>query len=164
MKDTSSIIKNYLLNGVFAYAIFGVYALTLAPAITDFFEFGKKDIFIAVFGFTMLFAEFFALNFKLKMIRARSEEKRILFKNETGIDIVPSTSPIVFFGVFMRIVFHVGIIMVCMTALGYDCSERMMSAEGQTAIMIGIFLDLGALVYLYYKSDFYTDPPQNKKA
>lgn len=163
MKGTYFIIRNYLLNGVFAYAIFGVYALTLAPIITDFFEFGQKNMFIAVFGFIMLFAEFFALNFKLKMVRIRSEEKRILFKKETGKDVVPSTHPIVFFGVFMRIAFHVGIIMVCMTALGYDCSERIMSPQGQIAIMTGILLDIGALIYLYYNSDFYTDPPQNKK-
>ena len=140
MRANYHIIKNHLLNGVFGYAIFGVYAIAIAPFITQFFDYGEKNIFIGLFGFAMLFAEFFALNFKLKMVRLRSEEKRIAYKKETGIDILPSATPIVFFGLFMRLVFHVAIIMVSMTALGYVATEREMSPEGVIAIMTGFFL------------------------
>lgn len=151
------------MNGVFAYALFGIYALTVAPVVTRFIDFGEKNIFVSIFGFTMLIAEFFALNFKLKMVRLRSEEKRIAYKKETGIDIIPSAGQAVFFGFFMRMVFHVSVIMVCMTALGYECTEEKMSTQGMIVLLIWIFADIGGCLYIYVNSGFYTDPPQNRQ-
>ena len=163
MKETYFIIRNHLLNGVFAYAIFGVFALTISPFITQFFDYGERHYFVGIFGFTMLFAEFFALYFKLKMVRLRSEEKRIVYKRETGKDILPSATPYIYFGFFMRMVFHVAVIMVSMTALGYIADERNMSPQGVIAIMCGFMLDMCGFIYIYFKTDFYTDPPQTRK-
>ncbi|MDQ3047540.1 MAG: hypothetical protein M3R27_08345 [Bacteroidota bacterium] len=164
MKDVRTFIENYLLQGAYSFALFGVYALTISPIIDHFFEFGKPNAFLAIFGFGMLIAEFFALKFKLNIIRVRTQLKRIEYKKQTGIDIIPSITPGVLFGFFARLVFHVGIIMICMTALGYECSERKMSTEGVIAIMTGFILEMAALIYLYMNFDLYTDPPLTKKA
>jgi hypothetical protein len=160
---TYYIIKNYLLNGVYAYALFGVYAVTISPVITHFLDYRETNWFVAVFGFVMLIAEFIALNFKLKMVRIRTEEKRVNYKKETGIDVIPSVTPFVFLGFFMRLVFQVAIAMVIMTALGYDCNEHKMSPQGVIAILTVFLLEMGGAIYIYFNSDFYTDTPQNKK-
>jgi hypothetical protein len=157
------IIRDYLLNGAYAYALFGVYAVTISPIVTHFFDYGEKNLFIAIFGFAMLIAEFIALNFKLKMVRLRTEEKRVNYKKVTGIDIIPSVTPLVFLGFFMRLVFQVSIVMVIMNALGYDCDEHKMSPQGVIVILISFLLGMAGSIYIYFKSGFYTDAPQNKK-
>ena len=163
MRETYVIIRNYLFNGAYAYALFGIYSLIVSPVITRFFDYGEKNIFIAISGFAILIAEFFALNFKLKMVRIRAQEKRIAYKKETGIDIIPSTPPIVFFGFFMRLAFHVVIVMVSMTALGFVCNDKQMSPPGIIALMSVFLLDIGGLIYMYFNNNFFTDPPQTKR-
>jgi len=163
MREAFNFIRNYLLNGMHAYALFGIYALTISPFVTRFIDFGQRSTFVAIFGFVMLIAEFFALNFKLKMIKMRSEQKRIAYKKETGKDIIPSVGIGVFFGFCMRLVFHAAIIMVSMTALGYPCTERLMSIQGQIVLVVWIFADILAFGYMFVNTGFYTDTPQNRK-
>jgi uncharacterized membrane protein YciS (DUF1049 family) len=164
LKNTYAFIQNYFLNSAYSFALFGVYSLTLAPIINNFIEFGEPNSFVAIFGFTMLIAEFIALKFKLKIIRARTQLKRIEYKKQTGIDVIPTISPGVLFGFFSRLVFHVIIIMICMSALGYVCNEKDMSEEGVIAIMTGFCLEMAGLIYLFMKFDIYTDIPFRKKA
>ena len=163
MRETINIIKSYLLNGVFAYALFGIYSLTAAPIVTQYINYGDKNLFIALFGFTMLIAEFFALNFKLKMVRIRAQEKRLAYKKETGKDIIPTSNALVFYAFFMRLVFHVVILMVCINALGFPCTEKIMSPQGVAILMVGLFADFGGFIYIYMAADFYTDPPGSRQ-
>ena len=156
-------VKNYLLNGMYAYALLGIYSLTVSPFVTRFIDYGEENKFVAIFGFVMLIVEFFALNFKLKMVRMRSEQKRIAYKKETGKDIIPSVGPGVFFGFCMRLVFHVAIVMVGMTALGYTCTEKLMSVPGEVVLIIWVFADICGFIYIYMNTGFYTDPPQNRR-
>lgn len=162
MREIYSLIRSYIFNGIFAYALFGIYALTVTPILTQFFSSGEKNIFISIFGFVMLIAEFFALSFKLKMVRARAEEKRIVYRKETGIDIIPSTNLLVFFGFFMRLVFHIFILMVSLTAFGYLCTEEVMSNQALIIISIWFVADIIGCFYIYSSSDFYTDFPQER--
>ena len=161
MKETYITLKNYVLNGAFSYALFVLYSLTVSPIITRFIDYGEENYFVSIFGFVVLIAEFFALNFKLTMVKFRTEEKRIAYKKETGFDIVPTITPLVFFAFFMRIVFRMIVVMVSMTALGYVCTEKAMSPQGEVALMIVVILDLLGLTYMYFSSDFYNIPPQN---
>ena len=151
------------MNGIFAYAIFGIYALTISPIITNFIDFLKPNKFVGILGFVMLFAEFFALNFKLKMIRFRTEEKRIAYRTETGKNILPSSPSSVLYGFFLRLFFHVIIVMVSMTALGFPCDEHQMSFPGEFAILSVIVLDFIGIYFLYTSGDFYTDPYITRK-
>jgi hypothetical protein len=148
---------------VFGYSLFGIYAITVAPFVTKFITNGERNLFLAIFGFTMLVLEFFALNFKLRMIKMRSEQKRIAYEKETGKEIIPSVGLGVFFGFCMRLVFRAAIIMVSMTALGFECNEEKMSVPGEIATVIGVLVDILSVGYMYVKSQFYTDPPQNRK-
>jgi hypothetical protein len=164
LKNTYAFIQNYFLNSAYSFALFGVYSLTLAPIINNFIEFGEPNFFVGIFGFTVLIAEFIAMRSKLKIVRARTQLKRIEYKKQTGIDVIPSVSPGVLFGFFSRLVFQVIIIMICMSSLGYVCNEKQMSPEGVIAIMLGFFLEITGLMYLVVKFDLYTDIPFRKKA
>ena len=163
MREKYTIIKYYLLNGAFAYSLFGLYALTVAPFVTQFIDYGKPNMFIGVFGFVMLVLEFFAFYFKLKMVKMRSEQKRIEYKKQTGKDIIPSVSPAVFFALCMRMVFRAGVVMVSMTALGYLTTEEKISTQGQIALIISVIVDIVTLGYIYVNTGIYTDAPQNKR-
>ncbi len=162
-KDSYLYIRPYLFNGVFSYSLFGIYALTIAPFVGDFVASGEYNPFLSFFGFGMLVAEFFALKFKLKMIRVRAGQRRILHKEKTGINLLPNTNKFVLFEFFLRLLFRVPIAMVCMTALGYTANEKKMSGEGVFVIMLVLVADIAGLTYLYLKSDFYTDPPMSKR-
>lgn len=105
----------------------------------------------------MLFAEFFALNFKLKIIRIRAEERRIDHRNLTGEDIIPRPGKFVAFGLFVRMIARLGIIMISMTALGYPATEEEMSPQGVIVLLFGFFIDMCGLIYIYLKSGFYRD-------
>lgn len=163
MKHTYSLIHNYFLNSAYSFALFGVYAVTVAPFINNFIEFGKPNAFVGIFGFIILIAEFFALKFKLKIVRARTQLKRIEYKKQTGIDVIPTVTAGVLFGLFSRLVFQVIITMICMSSLGFDCGERKMSPEGVIAIMSVFAFEIGAITYFFMKLDIYTDIPFNKK-
>jgi small-conductance mechanosensitive channel len=163
LKDSYLYIKPYLLNGVFSYSLFGIYALTIAPFVGDFVASGEYNPFLSLFGFGMLVAEFFALKFKLKMIRVRAGQRRIEHYKKTGINILPNTNMFVLFEFFLRLLFRVPIAMVCMAALGYTANEKKMSGESVFVIMLVLVADIAGLAYLFLKSDFYTDPPLNKK-
>lgn len=162
LKEIYGIISRYLLNGFYAYALFGIYALTISPFITEFIDYGVKSLFVAIFGFTMLIAEFFALNFKLKMIRIRTEEKRIEYKRITGTAYVLPPNRLLFFGLFIRIALRLAVIMVCMTALGYASTEKEMSPQSLIVLFTGFLLDVGALIYIYLKMGPYMDPIDDK--
>jgi hypothetical protein len=164
------IIRSYLLNGIYAYALFGFYALLITPYVTKFFDYKEKNLFIGIFGFTMFVLEFFALNVKLKMVRIRAEERRVAYKNETGIDIIPTVGPVIFLQLFMRLTFRIVIVMVSMTALGYPCVKGDMSLkgidmppQGIIVLVIAIFADVCGFAYIYFTSGFFRDPPENKR-
>jgi hypothetical protein len=163
LKQNYPIIRSFLLNGSYAYALYAIYALTITPFVIEVLEDHKHSWLIAIFGIIMLIAEFFALNFKLKMVRIRTQEKQQLYKQQSGRTTLPSVGPMVFFGLFIRLVFRTGIVMTIMTALGYDCNNRAMSIPGEIAILTVLFLDLIGFAYIYFKTDFYTDPPQTRK-
>lgn len=163
LKHTIPLIQNYFLNSAYSFSLFGVYALTIAPFINNFIELGEPNAFIGIFGFSMLIAEFFALKFKLKIIRVRTQLKRIEYKKKTGIDVIPSVTAGVLFGFFSRLIFHVIIIMISMSSFGFDCSERLMSPQGVIAVMGGFLLEITAIIYFFMKLDIYTDIPLTKK-
>lgn len=156
------LIEDYSLNRAYSFALFGIYALTISPIANNFFEFGQPNKFIACFGFIMLIAEFIALKFKLGVIRVRTQLKRIEYRKETGKDIIPTISSGVLFGFFARLVFHVSVIMVCMTSLGYECMGNQSSGVGVTVVMIGFGLEMAGIIYLYINYDFYTDIPSTR--
>ena len=129
----------------------------------DFVDSGKQNAIIGIFGFIMLGLEFPALRYKLKMIRIRTNIKRLEYKKATGTDIIPSVSPGVLFSFFARIILHMGIVMVSLTSLGIPATESGMSIPG-LVIVIAVFLaDVGGLIYLYFNYDFYNDDPQTKR-
>ena len=112
-KQTYYLIQNFLLNGIYSYASFGLYALTIAPLVTSLFKYGEKNYFIGIFGLVIWVAEYFALYFKLKMIRIRSELKRLADEKETGKVIsLPEISGFVSVQFFFRLLFRSAIIMV----------------------------------------------------
>jgi hypothetical protein len=160
----SQFIKNYTVHSTYSFALFGIYALTISPIANNFFKFGQPNTFIAVFGFIMLIAEFFALRFKLGVIRLRTQLKRIAYKKETGKDILPTVTSGVLFGFFARLIMHVSIIMVCMSSLGYDCMGGETSGIGVIAVMTGFTLEMAGIIYMFLNYDFYTDFPKTKKA
>ncbi len=149
MNNYYNITKGFLLNGIYSYALFGLYSLTISPFITQFFAYGEYNLFVAIFGLIMLFAEYFALYFKLQMIRSRSEIKRINYKKETGTDIVPGLSLLTFYGFFMRMAFRTVILMTCLTALGYNCFDMKMSPIGTWIICIFFFADMFGFILIY---------------
>jgi hypothetical protein len=160
-KQTYYLIQNFLLNGIYSYALFGLYALTISPLVTRLFDYNEKNYFIAIFGFLIWVAEFFALYFKLKMIRIRAELKRITYKKETGIDIKPSTGAFVFFQFFFRLLFRSAIIMVCMTALGFNCNEKKMDGLAELVLIFCFTLDMIGFFYIYANTNFYSDEINN---
>ena len=148
-------MKRYLLNGVYSYALFGLYALTIAPFITSYFDYGKNNFFVAIFGLIMLVLEYFALSFKLQMVRARSEEKRIALKKENGRDILPGLNPVVLYGFFIRLGFRVIILLICIVALGLDTMDKNMSFQSiSTTWMLTIFFfgDMFGALLIYVNS------------
>lgn len=163
LKETYYIIKHYLLNGAYAYSLFGLYAITVAPFVSRFIDYGETSIIVGIFGFIMLIAEFFALNFKLKMVRMRVKIKSIAYQRETGIHIMPRISPFMHFQFFMRLLFRVTIVMVSMTALGYPCTEKKMSEAGIIVLMTAFLLDFCGMAYIFIKSGMFNDRPNNKK-
>ncbi|MFL5766015.1 MAG: hypothetical protein ACJ77K_18870 [Bacteroidia bacterium] len=163
MKQLYPFIRTYILNGASSYALLALYAVTISPLVTGLIEKHDQSKFIGFFGFGMLIAEFFALRYKLKMIRIRTNIKRVQYKKDTGIDIVPSVTPGVYFAFFLRLVFHVGIVMVSMTSLGYACDESAMSPQGIIAICSMLVFEFASLIYLYFYGDFYNEPTENKR-
>ncbi|HEX8516882.1 MAG TPA: hypothetical protein VF868_11830 [Bacteroidia bacterium] len=163
MKNTYALIQDYFFNSAYSFTLFGLYAVTVAPFINNFIEFGEPNAFVGLFGLAVLIAEFFALKYKIKVIRVRTQLKRLEFKKRTGIDVIPTITPGVLFGLFTRLVFHVIIIMICMSSLGFDCDERKMSPAGVLAIMGGFLLEIGGITYFFIKQDIYTDIPDSKK-
>lgn len=155
MKGFYSFVKRFLLNGFYAYALFGFYSVTISPFITKFISFGTPDTIVGVFGFLILIAELPAIYFKLKMVRIRKEQRKLAYKNETGESLIPRTAIIIFFGVFMRIALRVVVIMVSSTALGYVSTERLMSPAGLIILIAGIFIDICWLGYIYMTTGFY---------
>jgi hypothetical protein len=163
MKQFYPFIKDYFLNGAWAYSVFALYAVTIAPLMADFADFGNPHIAVGIFGFIMLILEFPALRYKLKMIRIRTNIKRQEYKKATGTDVVPSVSPGVLFSFFARIVFHMGIVMVSLTSLGIPATESYMSTPGLIIVIAVFVADVAGLIYLYFNFDIYTDDPQTKK-
>lgn len=163
LKQNYTAISHFILNGSYAYALYGVYAVTISPLLIEVMEKHKPTLFIAVFGFVMLIAEFFALNFKLKMVRIRAHEKQLLLKKQTGQSILPSVTPIVLFCFCIRLVFRIGIVMAIMTALGFDCNTSTMSVPGEIAIMSALIFDIVGFAYIYLKRDIYTDVPKTER-
>jgi hypothetical protein len=160
-KQTYYLIQNFLLNGIYSYALFGLYALTISPLVTRLFDYNQKNYFIAIFGFFIWVAEFFALYFKLKMIRIRAELKRIAYKKETGIDLKPSTGAFVFLQFFFRLLFRAAIIMVCMTALGFNCNEKKMDVMAELVLLICFALDMFGFFFIYANTNFNYDKNNN---
>lgn len=163
MRDLYDVFQKYFFHGIFAYALFGLYSLTICPYITQFIDYNEKSIFIAVLGFFIYVTEFFAITFKLKMIRIRSEMKRKNYKDATGQDIIPTPSKLLFFGLMFRIVLRSVIIMVAMTSLGFPCTEKEMSTPGLLVLLSGIFLEIMGFGYIYQTSGLYSDFATNEE-
>ena len=152
-------IRKFVLNGIYSSALFSLYALTLSPFISDYFNFGGKDLFISVLGFSIFIGEFFAFKYKLKVIEIGVEEKRIAWKKHTGNDIIPNVGYFVWFAFFIRLCFRMAIVMVSMTALGFECSEKKMSTPGLIVLLTSFFLDICGTGYLYFNSTLFSDSP-----
>ena len=114
----------------------------------------------------MLVAEFFALNFKLKMVHIRSEKKRIAYKKATGIDIIPRPESACLFRLFyengLPHCYRHGIY----DSLGYfiPAQKWICLPKGVIVLCISFFArDLCGLIYIYFNSGFYVDPAENKR-
>lgn len=149
------ILRTYLLNGVYAYAIFGLYALTIAPFMMDFIDYGKKDIAVGLIGLTIYFAEPFAINFKLKMARIRAAIRRKEYFELTGIDVIPIPNQFVYASLILRMALRLAILMVSVTALGIPCTEKEMSSPGIIIIFCGVFVDVVWFIYMNLKTGIY---------
>lgn len=149
------ILRSYLLNGVYAYALFGLYALTISPFMMEFIDYGKKNIAVGLFGLTIYVAEAFAINFKLKMARIRAAIRRKEYFEQTGIDIIPRPNPFVFGSLVLRMALRLIILMVSVTALGIPCTEKKMSSPGIIIIFCGVLADVIAFVYMNLKTGIY---------
>ncbi|HET6227980.1 MAG TPA: hypothetical protein VFF27_16975 [Bacteroidia bacterium] len=152
-------IRSFLLNGTYAYALYGCYAVTVAPLLSGVLNKGEHTKFIGIFGIIILIAEFFALNFKLKMVRIRAHEKQLLLKQQTGQATLPSIGGLVLFAFFLRLVFRLGIVMTILMALGYE--GRYVPSE--VIVLFVLFFDLLWFAYIYMKKDIYTDVPDTKR-
>jgi len=149
---------------MYAYVIFGIYAFTISPFIITFFEYGEPNVFIGVFGLTMIVLESFAIHYKLKIVRMRAEEKRIEHKSLTGIEVLPSAGKGIMFGLFMRLIFRMGIVMLSLAALGiFSHVNPESTTTGLFALIIFFFVDVYAFAQIYIKSGIYTDPPVRKE-
>ena len=142
MKDIIDLIKRHALNGINSYALFGFYSLTLAPFLTQFIAFGEENAFIALCGFIILILESFAFVFKLKMIRIRSELRRIDHKNLTGEDITPHPHATIIWGFFMRLVVRFVVLGASLQALGIVCEGKDVSPLCIWPLRIGVFIDV----------------------
>lgn len=147
---------------MYAYALFGLYSLTISPLVTRFINYGEPNALVGIFGFVILIAEMIALHFKLKMIRIRTEESRIAFFDSTGIDYIPYPGKIVIFGLFARMILRLAVLMVSITALGFPATEAEMSIVGLFVVSLGFFLDMCGLIYIYVNTGIEREVPEDQ--
>jgi hypothetical protein len=161
--ETIQAIGKFFLNGIYSYVLFCIYALTLSPIVSEYFNFGGKNLFIAILGFSIFIGEFFAFKYKLKIIEIEAELKRKTWFEKTGEDIIPRVGYLIWYAFIMRLCFRMVIIMVSMTALGFDCNEKTMSIPGLIVMLTAFFLDVCGAGYLYVTSTLFSDAPMNSR-
>jgi hypothetical protein len=153
--------------GIFVFALFGIYSLTLAPTLTDFLKYRHAgNYFIAFFGFLIYVLEIFAFNFKLHMVRIRAEERRIKLQQITGEQmLIPRAGVMIWIGLFFRMMFRVGIIAISVTALGFPVEGLAvsMSGIGMAAGTIAFFLEGALLIYTCMTTNFFNSADDTQR-
>lgn len=136
--------------------------MSISPFITQLINFGEKSLYVAIPGLFIYFAEFFAFKYKLKMIRLRSEAKRVEHQKLTGEYLPePHITPALWFAVGMRIVFRMGCVAICATAVGIDMPDYGGKPLSVAIILITLLVEVLSLAYLYSNNTLFWDFPDN---
>ncbi len=145
------------MNGINAYALFALYAITIAPSIGGFIEKGGKNYLIAIFGMLLLVLEYYALKFKLFMVRIRAEQRLVELEKEFGDNIIINPGKFLAFWLFIRLIYRMCILLMVATALGFKFSEKHMSGAGLIIIVVGFGIEVYGLIKTYLESGIYKD-------
>ncbi|MEP7264101.1 MAG: hypothetical protein ABI772_06380 [Bacteroidota bacterium] len=157
MKQVLSVFRFYLLNSIYAYAWFALYSITVAPNIIESLEFGEKNYLVGIIGLLILPAEYFALKFKLWIIRVRAEKSLIELEKENSEVLIINPSYALIYGLFVRIILRISVLFFSLIAIGQDSMVTGM------LIIVMFFADMIGLMYIYITSNIFQDQvPEHK--
>ena len=153
MSSDSLLAKDIRPNGFYFNLLFILYYLLLAPLVNKYIMFGEKNIFVALLGIVVYVTEFFAFNFKMRMIRLRAYAEKLRIKKETGKEIeLPAAGCILNYAVVIRFLFRIGFIMVAMMAFSFDPSQENSNPVFIMPLVTVILLEVGVLGYTFSQS------------
>lgn len=147
-------------SDIFIFSLFGVYSFSIAPLLTDFLKYGEKNYFVGITGLAVYILEAFAFDYKLYMIRFRSELKKLEVQNDEGErHLIPRAGPMLWVGLFFRIAFRVGIIAISVYAFGLKEHKDVIFFS-----MLGSFI-LEAIIFAYtcMKTNLFNQTPTTRE-
>ena len=158
MSSNSLLAKDIRPNGFYFNFLFILYYLLLAPLVNKYIMFGEKNLFVALLGIVVYVTEFFAFNFKMRMIRLRTYAEKLRIKKETGKEInFPAPGCVLNYAVVIRFLFRIGFIMVAMMAFSFDPSQENSNPFFIVILVTVILFEVGVLVYTYSESGMLED-------
>ena len=168
MPSNSLLAKDIRPNGFYFNFLFILYYLFLAPLVNKYIMFGERNLFVALLGLVVYVTEFFAFNFKMKMIRLRAYSEKLRIKQETGAKVdLPAPGCILNYAVVIRFLFRIGFVMVAMTAFSYDPSQENSNPLFTVALVTVVLLEVGVLGYTFSQSGLLEtislDAPEKKE-
>jgi len=149
-------------NGFYFNILFACYYFLLAPFVSDYVFFGKRNFLVAIFGLIIYVAELFSFNFKTKIIRLRANETRLRMKKETGKEYeIPQPGCVISYGVVSRMLFRIGFIMLAMSGFGYEPEQEDPSPFFIAILVSAVLFECGVLAYTYAESGVFGSTAQD---
>ncbi len=146
-------------TGISFNLLVAAYSLLLAPFIADYIQFGRANIFVALFGVFIYVAEFFAMNYKLKVVRLRAETLRM---QKHAREELPNPGCVIWYAVLMRMLFRIGFIMVALVAFGFDPSAAEQPVMFTVMLILFILCEVFVLGYTWVESGLFRTTPDDK--
>ena len=152
MNSSFLLSKDIRPNGYYFNILFILYYLFLAPLINKFILFGEKNFFVAFMGIAVYITEFFAFDFKIKMIRLRGYSEALRLKKETGKEISMSgPGGVLMYAIVIRFLLRIGFMMTSMYAL-FGNPEVPLYTVMTVLLVIVVLLEVGICAYTFSQS------------
>lgn len=113
--------------------------------------FGERNYLVGVIGLLTLLFEYYALKYKLWIIRVRAEKKLIELEKESNEVLIINPSNALIYGLFVRIVLRSSVLLFSILAIGGE-----FLVAGSLVIVL-FFVDMIGLMYIFVTSDIIHD-------
>lgn len=161
IKHTFS-LKDFRPDGFHFNILYALYIVTLAPLISDFINFDHTNVFIALLGIFIYLTEYFAFNYKLRIVRARAIQKNMLHQQKTGEKReLGQPGCMVFYAFIIRMLYRIGFVIVALTAFGADFNEEMSGYVSVIFVSVILF-EVFVFCYSLFETRIYSSPPADK--